>query len=339
MAASLGNLSFSSPENDAPINFVPGTQIVEANTDAPINGLSILDIDADSGTLTTTLSVTHGKLTFALDGGAAIAGDGTSTVTLTGTLIQINAALTLPDNLTYRGATDFFGTDTLTITTSDNGNTGTGGAQSDTDQVKINVKSLLTGTAGDDTFAALPGNERIDALGGIDTISFNFKLTDATVRYVDNTVIVDGPGRSHTVLTGFERFQFTDGTVGNNDGNPLVDDLFYYARYPDVWIAGVDADQHYEQFGWHEKRDPNALFGTAGYLAAYTDVDAAGVNPLEHYHHHGWREGRDPSPGFDTTAYLAAYPDVAAANIDPLEHYLQHGRHEGRSAFADGVWG
>ena len=38
---------------------------------------------------------------------------------------------------------------------------------------------------------------------------------------------------------------FTDGTVNNNDGNPLVDDLFYYSRNHDVWNAHVDADQHY----------------------------------------------------------------------------------------------
>jgi len=32
------------------------------------------------------------------------------------------------------------------------------------------------------------------------------------VSYAGNTVVIDGPS-SHTVLTGFERFVFTDGTV------------------------------------------------------------------------------------------------------------------------------
>jgi hypothetical protein len=68
-------------------------------------------------------------------------------------------------------------------------------------------------------------------------------------------------------------------------------------------------------------------------------VQAAGVNPLEHYNQFGWHEGRDPSVGFDTTSYLAAYPDVQAAQVNPLIHYLQFGGHEGRSPFADGLWG
>ena len=47
------------------------------------------------------------------------------------------------------------------------------------------------------------------------------------------------------MLTGFEKYVFTDGTVDTNDGNPLVDDLFYYSRYHDVWNAHVDAEAHY----------------------------------------------------------------------------------------------
>ena len=96
--------------------------------------------------------------------------------------------------------------------------------------------------------------------GGNDKFSFNFKLTDATVSFSGNHVIVDGPSGSHTVLTGVETFVFTDGTVNNNDGDPLVDDLFYYSHNHDVWNAHVDADQHYHQSGWHEGRDPNASF-------------------------------------------------------------------------------
>src|SRR5690242_19151703 len=159
--------------NSAPINYVPGTQIVQANTSEALDRFQIADFDAGSGTMTTTLSVTHGALTIGALGSVGIAGNDTDTVTLTGTVDQINTALATLGNLSYHGDQDFFGTDTLTITTSDNGNSGAGGAQSDTDQVTIKVKSLITGTAGDDTFAALPGQERIDAGNGIDTVNFN----------------------------------------------------------------------------------------------------------------------------------------------------------------------
>jgi hypothetical protein len=137
----------------------------------------------------------------------------------------------------------------------------------------------------------------VDAGAGIDTFTFGFALTDATVAYDDNRVIIDA-GSNQIVLTGFERFQFTDGLVDNNDGNWLVDDLFYYANNQDVWNAHVEADAHYHIFGWHEGRDPNAFFDTAMYLSGNPDVQAAGIDPLIHFDQFGWHEGRVPSLAF-----------------------------------------
>ncbi len=215
------------------------------------------------------------------------------------------------------------------------------GVLTDTQTITVNVTGLseqpetiwLTGTPGDDTFAALPGNERIDALGGIDTAILNFKLTEAVVTWSGNQVIIDGPA-SHTVLTGFEHYVFNDGTVDNNDGSPLIDDLFYYARNHDVWNARVDADEHYHVFGWHEGRDPSAFFSASIYRALNQDVAAAQVDPLAHFADFGWREGRIPSFAFDGDAYLAANADVAQAQVDPLRHFLEFGAQEGREPFA-----
>jgi hypothetical protein len=195
------------------------------------------------------------------------------------------------------------------------------------------VLAHVVGTPGDDHFAAPDGIAHIDALSGIDTITFGFQLLDATVSYVGNTVVIDGPS-SHTVLTGFEVYQFTDGVVNDNDSDALVDDLFYYSTYHDVWNAQVDADQHYHQSGWHEKRDPSAFFSSMIYLSANADVNAAGVDPLIQFDHFGWKEGRVPSLTFDDRQYLAANPDVAAAQVDPLAHFLAFGAQEGRRPFA-----
>jgi len=322
--------------NRAPQNTdLPNSVIAQVNTDAAIDFLAMFDPDAGSGTMQTTLSVLHGTLTFADDGGAALSGNGTGTVTLTGTAAQINAAFGGQDkvNLTYRGAPDFFGTDTLTMTTSDNGNTGAGGPLSDTDQVNIIVKPTSTGTTDGDAFVAPAGSASIDASGGADTITFDFRLVDATVRYVDGKVIIDGPS-SHTVLKGFETFVFTDGTVNNADGNLLVDDLFYYSQNHDVWNAHVDADQHYITQGWHEGRDPSTFFSTSFYLAVNPDVKAAGIDPLAHWHASGWQEDRLPSIAFDGAKYLELNPAVAAAQIDPLWHFFTIGVSEGREAVA-----
>ena len=190
---------------------------------------------------------------------------------------------------------------------------------------------------GDDSVQAPLGNARIDGLGGIDTITFSFRLVDAHVSYVGNTVVIDGPS-SHTVLTGFEKYAFTDGTVNNADGDVLVDvlvdDLFYYSTYRDIWDAHADADAHYHSVGWKEGRDPDAFFSTTLYRALYADVKALGIDPLRHFDQGGWKEGRLPSTAFDPAAYLAANPDVKAAGVDPLAHFLGPGAGEGRQPFA-----
>jgi hypothetical protein len=193
----------------------------------------------------------------------------------------------------------------------------------------------LTGTPGDDGYTALPGTEYIDALGGTDTITFDFKLTDATLTWAGNTIIVDS-ATSHTVISGFEVFRFTDGTVNNNDGDPLVDDLFYYATYHDVWNAHIDADAHYHGAGWKEGRDPDAFFSTSTYLSLNPGVKAAGVDPLVQFDHGGWKTS-DSSIAFDTQKYLAANPDVKAAGMDPLAHFLTYGAGEGRQPIAPTV--
>jgi fibronectin-binding autotransporter adhesin len=197
----------------------------------------------------------------------------------------------------------------------------------------------IIGTDSDDTFTAPAGDSEFIGLRGVDTINFNFRLVDATVTYSGYDTIIDGPnGSSHTITTGFETFVFTDGTVNDRDGSPLIDDLFYYSRNHDVWNAHMDADTHFNLYGWREGRDPNAWFDTKGYLAHYTDVAAAGINPLTHYDQYGWHEGRDPSTAFDTKQYLAQYGDVAANGVDPLAHFLTWQGEEGRHAFGDGVW-
>jgi hypothetical protein len=325
------------PTGGAPKNSLPGPQSVAANADSAITGLFVVDPDPGSGVLTTTLSVLHGRLTVALASGATISGNGTSTVALSGTVSQINAALTAANNVIYHAEHDFFGADTLTMATNDNG-TGTSTSHADTDQTAIKINGLLTGTTGNDTFTAPSGSAHIDAGAGIDTIAFGFKLTDATITFAGNEVIVDGPnGSSHTVLTGFEVYKFTDGTVNNSDSDPLIDDLFYYSHYHEIWTANIDADTDYHAAGWKAGRDPDAFFSTATYLSKNADVKAAGIDPLVHFDHFGWSEGRDASVLFDPQKYLAANPDVAAAHVDPLTHFLQFGAGEGRQPIAPDV--
>ncbi len=149
--------------NDAPVNSVPATQTAFEDTPKAITGLSINDVDAATGSMTVTLSITNGTLTVT-GGTAAIVGSGTTTVTLTGTQAQINA--TLASTVTYVPTTNFNGVATLTMVTDDGGNTGTdpgltgtATSEADTDTVIINVTPVndaptgtnLTGAATEDT--------------------------------------------------------------------------------------------------------------------------------------------------------------------------------------------
>ena len=180
---------------------------------------------------------------------------------------------------------------------------------------------MPNGTSAADAFTAPTGNSTFNGLGGVDTLILDFKLVDATFTWSGDQVIID-TSTSHTVASGFEIYQFADGTVHNDDASPLVDDLYYYVNHPDVWSAHVDADAHYNLIGWHESRNPNAFFNTRLYLSIYHDVGASGLSPTQHYDQIGWIENRLFSLDFDARQYLALNPDVAAAHVDPLAHFL-----------------
>ncbi|MBV8577610.1 MAG: glycosyl transferase family 1, partial [Acetobacteraceae bacterium] len=100
----------------------------------------------------------------------------------------------------------------------------------------------------------------------------------------------------------------------------LLDSVYYLSSYPDVRASGLDALDHYCNFGWREGRKPSPYFDGAWYLQQNPDVLSADVNPLLHYVRHGDHEGRRPIPVFDTAWYRAAYqiaPDELA-----LAHFL-----------------
>jgi hypothetical protein len=249
-------------QNDAPVNHVPGTQEVQASTPVAITGLSIADVDAGSGTLTTTLTVAHGALTVLSNAGASVLGSGTGTVTLTGTVAQINTTLAAANSIVYTGAPGFFGADRLTMTTSDGGNTGTGGALSDTDHVTINVNKLIT------------------ASGPIAANGFDYAY------YLQHNPDVAAAGVDP--LQHYETFGWKEG----RNPNALFDTNGYLATYTDVRDAHVNPLDHYHQSGWREGRDPSVAFDTTTYLSTYTDVANAHIDPLVHFLASGNNEGR-----------------------------------------------
>ncbi|MBD9375096.1 M10 family metallopeptidase C-terminal domain-containing protein [Rhizobium sp. ARZ01] len=130
--------------NDAPVNTVPALATVAENgslvlSSANGNGISVGDVDISGGFIKITLAATNGTISLSGTTGLSFTtGDGAAdaTMTFTGTLAAVNAAL---DGLSFTPTAGYNGSATITVTTSDQGGTGTGGVLSDTDTIAIDV--------------------------------------------------------------------------------------------------------------------------------------------------------------------------------------------------------
>ncbi|RZL09447.1 MAG: DUF4347 domain-containing protein, partial [Rubrivivax sp.] len=135
--------------NDAPVATITPTSYSateQTNLALQGTGLSISDVDAASAGVQATLSVTSGVLTVvAGSSGVTVSNSGTATVTLSGTLAQINALLAGTGGalITYLQSSNTPpASATLTLTASDLGNTGTGGTKTGSDTATINITAV-----------------------------------------------------------------------------------------------------------------------------------------------------------------------------------------------------
>jgi hypothetical protein len=129
--------------NDAPVNTVPGPQSVLLGLgvlESAVFDLGVADADAGGAPVRVTLTATSGRVSLARTSGLVFsAGDGNAdtTMTFTGTLPAIGAALVgvryTPSLLAFLLA----GRGTVQLTSDDLGNTGAPGPLTDTDTVLI----------------------------------------------------------------------------------------------------------------------------------------------------------------------------------------------------------
>src|SRR5439155_26538394 len=99
-------------------------------------------VDSGGAAMKVTLTGTNGTITLASTAGLTfLVGDGTAdaTMTFTGTRANINNRL---NGMTFTPTADFNGAASLAITTDDQGNTGSGGAQTGSDTVNITVNAV-----------------------------------------------------------------------------------------------------------------------------------------------------------------------------------------------------
>ncbi|KRA66514.1 hypothetical protein ASD79_04420 [Caulobacter sp. Root655] len=169
--------------NDAPVNGTVSSATGNEDTNIAVTGLQIGDVDANPGItdVAVSLAVTKGVLTLLTNvaGGLTsgdIVGNGTASITLTATLNQINATLAATNGLLFTGTTNVNGTATLTVVVNDGGNTGSGGALSDTDNYTVTITAVNDApvVSGDGTETLAATNEDVANAGLTNTVSALF---------------------------------------------------------------------------------------------------------------------------------------------------------------------
>ena len=136
--------------NLPPVNAVPGDQGVDEHqvltfSAAAGNAISVSDPDAGDLPVQVTLTCTHGTLTLSNVGSDSgltfLAGDGSNdtTITVQGSMTNINEAL---DGLQFKPEDNYDGPATLSIETNDLGHCGTGGPQTASSAVTIQVTAV-----------------------------------------------------------------------------------------------------------------------------------------------------------------------------------------------------
>ncbi|WP_270671749.1 type I secretion C-terminal target domain-containing protein [Aeromonas sp. QDB17] len=201
-----------SPVNDAPVNVLPDDpQVAQEDEPFVIQGLQVKDVDAGNGIMEVRLSVEHGTLTLPAGSGVTLTGNGTGDVVLTGTLADLNALLS--GGVTYQGDPDFHGNDALTMVTDDRGNTGSGGALSDTDVLPIQVQPVNDApvnqlpttpqVAQEDQPFTIHGLQVSDVDAGNSPLSVTLSVLHGTLELAAGSgVTVSGSGSNTLVLSG-----------------------------------------------------------------------------------------------------------------------------------------
>ncbi len=202
------------PVNDAPVNALPTAQSVDEEATLTLSGANAISVSDDAGTdpVKVTLSVTNGTINVPTDPDNIVTDNGTALVELTGTIAQINAAL---DGLEYTGDLNYNGTEKLTITTNDQGNTGTGGAKTDVDELTITVNNVNDPPTADN--ASVTTDE---------DVTYTFSASDFTTNYSDPE------------SDSFDGIRVTTAPAGGElqlNGNPVADNTL-------VSKANLDAD-------------------------------------------------------------------------------------------------
>jgi len=209
--------------NDAPVNTVPAAQVVNENGTLTFsagngNAVSVSDVDANGNPEQVKLTATNGVITLSTTAGLVFSvgnGAANQTMTFTGTLANINAAL---QGMTFLPTSGFNGAASLQIVTNDQGNTGSGGALTDTDTVSITVNpggtvqfNAATYTVAENNGPAVITITRTGGAAGTASVKIDTSNGTATA------------GSDYTTVS--QTVNFANGEVSKTVNIPITDDL------------------------------------------------------------------------------------------------------------------
>lgn len=195
--------------NDAPLVTAPMTIGVTEDTPSAITGISFSDVDAGSSSVTVTLSVTSGSLAATSGGGVTIGGT-SSALTLTGSISNINTFIA-SSNVSFTTAANTTADVTLTASINDGGNTGTGGAQQDSETVTLQVSAVndaptITAPGSisitEDASGALTGISFADVDAGSSNVTVTLSVPSGTLSATSGSGVTVGGTASALTLSG-----------------------------------------------------------------------------------------------------------------------------------------
>ncbi|WP_413044195.1 DUF4347 domain-containing protein [Pseudomonas sp. YJ42] len=202
--------------NDAPAVTAPVSIGVAEDVSAALTGISFADVDAGNSIVVATFSVASGTLSASSGSGVTVAGSGSGSLTLTGTVADINAFIAA-SGVSFQTALNATSNVVLTVGINDGGNTGSGGAQSDSTTVTLTVTAVndapvnsipaAQSTDQDSVLVFSSGNGNqvsisdVDAGGGIVRVMLTASNGLITLSGTAGLSFITGSGTANSVMT------------------------------------------------------------------------------------------------------------------------------------------
>jgi hypothetical protein len=192
------------------------TVLEDTASDVDLSGLTLADVDAAASSVVVTLTSSAGTLAATSAGSVTVGGSATSTMTLTGTIANIDTYINTASNIKYTGASHVNGNDAATIAVkiNDGGNTGTGGGGDialGTMNMDITAANDLPTLAGTFTTAGTVNDDATTTpfsavtVGDIEDagdVYINITLSTAANGVISGTGITDQTGGVYQVSAG-----------------------------------------------------------------------------------------------------------------------------------------